>query len=254
MVEGLTEVEGFINNKSCIAHFYQGCNAQPVFRSDRLLALMAQENLTQSALARRVGVSNTAIWKLLNDPAQGSKHTHKIARELGTSAEYLMGETDDPKASGEIRFVPAVQYPPAETTDADHVEIDMIDFAYGMGGTFTDTDHIDVEKVGFSRRWLRQFTHSAPNQLFTTKGIGDSMAPTISDHDIVVVDKSDRVPEFADKVWAIVYGGMAMIKRLRQLPDGSMLISSDNQLVRDARATDGELHVVGRVVAVVRKL
>ncbi|WP_107719122.1 MULTISPECIES: S24 family peptidase [unclassified Novosphingobium] len=255
MVEALTKVAGACNNKSCVADFYQSCNARTVFRSDRLLALMAQENLSQSALARRVGVSSTAIWKLLNDPAQGSKHTHKIARELGTSPEYLMGETDDPKASGEIRFVPAVQEAPAEApSDPDHVEIDLIDFAYGMGGTFTDTDHIDVEKVGFSRRWLRQFTHSAPNQLFTTKGIGDSMAPTISDHDIVVVDKSDRVPEFADKVWAIVYGGMAMIKRLRQLPDGSMLISSDNQLVRDARATDGELHVVGRVVAVVRKL
>lgn len=218
---------------------------------------MAAHDVSQSELARRVGVSPTTIWKLLNEPAQGSKHTHRIARELGTTSEYLMDETEVADGGEKPPLTSIVSEPPATVVvepDPDQVEIDLIDFAYGMGGTFTDTDHVDVEKVGFSRRWLRQFTQSAPSQLFTTKGIGDSMAPTISDHDIVVVDKSERVPEFGDKIWAIVYGGMAMIKRLRQLPDGSMQISSDNQLVRDARATDGELFIVGRVVAVVRKL
>jgi len=226
-----------------------------ILRPERVTERRVAAGMSQSELARRVGIGQSSANRLEAGVTRNPRHIIQLAKVLGTTPEYLTGETDDPQLSGEIRFVPAVQEPPVETSaDADHVEIDMIDFAYGMGGTFTDTDHVDTEKVGFSRRWLRQFTHSAPNQLFTTKGIGDSMAPTISDHDIVVVDKSDRAPEFADKVWAIVYGGMAMIKRLRQLPDGSMLISSDNQLVRDARATDGELHVVGRVVAVVRKL
>jgi phage repressor protein C with HTH and peptisase S24 domain len=130
----------------------------------------------------------------------------------------------------------------------------MIDLAFGMGATFADQAYIEAEKVGFSRKWLRQFTHAAPSQLFTTKGIGDSMMPTISDHDIVVVDRTDQRPQFGDKIWAIIFGGMAMIKRLRKLPDGSMQISSDNQLVRDAHAIDGELQIIGRVVAVVRKL
>jgi len=226
-----------------------------ILRPERVTERRVAAGMSQSELARRVGIGQSSANRLEAGSTRNPRHIIQLAKVLGTTPEYLTGETDDPQPSGEIRFVPAVPDQSAEAaTDADHVEIDMIDFAYGMGGTFTDTDHVDTEKVGFSRRWLRQFTHSAPNQLFTTKGIGDSMAPTISDHDIVVVDKSDRVPEFADKVWAIIYGGMAMIKRLRQLPDGSMLISSDNQLVRDARATDGELHVVGRVVAVVRKL
>jgi len=236
--------------------------------------------MSQAELAEDVGATQGAISQILTGATRNSRLMPKIAQELAVNLNWLIGATDEKIDMLDVHENPvsedllaaikagraenilvnpgqlsqASEVPSKAEADADHVEIDMIDFAYGMGGTFTDTDHIDVEKVGFSRRWLRQFTHSAPNQLFTTKGIGDSMAPTISDHDIVVVDKSDRVPEFADKVWAIVYGGMAMIKRLRQLPDGSMLISSDNQLVRDARATDGELHVVGRVVAVVRKL
>jgi transcriptional regulator with XRE-family HTH domain len=138
MVEYLTQVEGLINNKSCIANFYQGCNAQPVFRSDRLLALMAKEKLSQSALARRVGVSNTAIWKLLNDPAQGSKHTHRIARELGTSPEFLMGETDNPEPNGDITVAaPSSQPVPVNT---DLVEIAEFNLAYGLGGP-TSTIH-----------------------------------------------------------------------------------------------------------------
>jgi len=226
-----------------------------VFRGDRLAELLKAQGISQSHLARLVGVSQATIWKLLKEPSQGSKHTHRIARELGTSPAYLMGETDDPASSGEVTLVAAVPDNMLSVeAAADHVEIDMIDLAFGMGGTFIDTDHINIEKVGFSRKWLRQFTHSAPSQLFTTKGIGDSMQPTISDHDIVVVDRSDRRPEFADKIWAIVFGGVGMIKRLRPMPDGSVLISSDNQLVRDARAVDGELHIIGRVVAIVRKV
>jgi phage repressor protein C with HTH and peptisase S24 domain len=133
----------------------------------------------------------------------------------------------------------------------DQVEIDMIDLVSAWSN-FRRSGLHRGGKVGFSRKWLRQFTH-APSQLFD-QGIGDSDDATILDHDIVVVDRTDQRPQFGDKIWAIIFGGMAMIKRLRKLPDGSMQISSDNQLVRDAHAIDGELQIIGRVVAVVRKL
>ncbi|WIA56523.1 S24 family peptidase [Sphingobium sp. WTD-1] len=250
MVDVLTKVAGRSNKKSCIADFYQGCNGQPVFRSDRLAALMADKSLSQSELARRVGISSTAIWKLMNEPAQGSKHTHKIARELDTTAEYLMGETDDAGMSRQL--VAAVQ--PTVEIDPDLVEIDSIDLKYGMGGTFLDTDHIEVEKVKFSRSWISQFTKSPPHMLCSTKGVGDSMMPTIHDQDVVIIDRSQTRPEMGDKIWAIVYSGWGMIKRLRAQPDGTIRISSDNQLIRDDFATDGDLFIVGRVVAVVKSV
>ena len=57
---------------------------------------MAKRSLSQSELARRVGVSQATIYKLTTGETYGSKSLHRIARELGTTPAYLTGETDDP--------------------------------------------------------------------------------------------------------------------------------------------------------------
>jgi len=45
-----------------------------------------------------------------------------------------------------------------------------------------------------------------------------------------------------------------MIKRLRPMPDGTVRIMSDNPQVSDEIATDGDLTIIGRVVAIVRSV
>lgn len=67
-----------------------------MFESGRLRHLLTAREISQSELARRVGVTQATIYKLLSGETQGSKHLHKIAHELGTTPAYLMGETDDP--------------------------------------------------------------------------------------------------------------------------------------------------------------
>jgi transcriptional regulator with XRE-family HTH domain len=57
---------------------------------------MEAVGLGQTELARRVGVSQPTIFKLLNNQRYSSTHLHKIARELRTTVAYLTGETDDP--------------------------------------------------------------------------------------------------------------------------------------------------------------
>ncbi len=56
---------------------------------------MELRGISQSKLARLVGVSQTTIAKLVLSKGYGSKHLHRIARELGTTPAYLEGETDD---------------------------------------------------------------------------------------------------------------------------------------------------------------
>jgi phage repressor protein C with HTH and peptisase S24 domain len=220
----------------------------------RLKERMENQDVSQAELARRVGVSQQTIGKLVSGSSQSSAYLHKIARALKTTAEYLDGETDEPS-------LPAAATPTGTTDlssmdEEDDVLIDMIDLAYGMGGAFLDSDQVEVERVKFSRSWLRQFTNTLPRHLVSTRGIGDSMMPTIHDRDVVIIDKSQtRVDlNMGEKIWACVYGGVGMIKRLRPMPDGTVKISSDNLVIRDEVAADGDLFIVGRVIAVVRSV
>lgn len=72
------------------------CSYRSVLNAVRLKQMMDAKPLSQSALARRIGVSQQAISRLLKGEVRGSKHLHRIARELGTTPAYLTGETDDP--------------------------------------------------------------------------------------------------------------------------------------------------------------
>ena len=224
-----------------------------MFRDDRLRALLKERNLSQSELARRVGISQTAVYKLVSGQSQGSKYIHRIAQELAVSPAFLMGESDDPSPSSLAAPVPGFRGFEAEIRPGT-VELHEIDLAYGMGGTYLDDVPVTTATMQFSLDWLRRFTRAAPENLFFAHGIGDSMEPTINDRDIVLIDRSQDRPRMGDQIWAIAFGGVGMIKRLRPRPDGSVAILSDNPSVPEDRAVDDEMHVIGRVVAVVRKI
>lgn len=67
-----------------------------MFSAERFRSLLAERGISQSELARRVGISQTAVNKLATGGAYGTKHIHLIARTLRTSPSFLLGETDDP--------------------------------------------------------------------------------------------------------------------------------------------------------------
>jgi phage repressor protein C with HTH and peptisase S24 domain len=220
---------------------------------DRILERLTLLKMSQADLARRVGITQPSINHLIKKGAGGSAHLHKIARELSTTPEYLTGEADSPdipEGFEDRRSAFHGSEPQAGRTDI--VEIEEIDVQLGLGGTYLDGP-VKAVKVAFSRSWLRHFTDSAPEHLFSATGIGDSMHPTILDNDLVLVDRSDTTPKFGDKIFACAYGQVGMVKRLRPMPDGGIKILSDNQSVPPETAYDDELHIIGRVVAIVRK-
>jgi transcriptional regulator with XRE-family HTH domain len=63
---------------------------------ERVKGRMEELGLSQAELARRVGVAQPTISQLIHRSKKGSTHLHRIARELGTTPAYLMGDTDDP--------------------------------------------------------------------------------------------------------------------------------------------------------------
>jgi len=219
---------------------------------ERLKECIERARTTQSALAKAIGVSPQAISKMVVGGTAETPKIYKIARVLGTTPEYLTRESDE---HGQNRLADRQLGYRAKEPDRrnDIVEIDEINVTFGMGGAFHD-DALEVEKLPISRRLLARYTKSAPEKIFSAIGIGDSMYPTIHDRDLVFVDRSQNTIRMKDQIWALAQGEVGMIKRVRPMPDGSLKLLSDNPNVPDDDAFDGEVHVIGRVVAVLKSL
>lgn len=63
---------------------------------ERILTRLTLLGKSQSWLARQVGLTQPTINALVRGTSQSSVHLHKIARTLGTTVDYLTGDTDDP--------------------------------------------------------------------------------------------------------------------------------------------------------------
>ncbi|WP_160773479.1 XRE family transcriptional regulator [Alteraurantiacibacter buctensis] len=226
---------------------------EPMTLGDRISALLQLRGKSQAALARAIGVSPQAVSKMVLGGTTETTKVNKIAQFLETTPEYLMGETDDssPTSSLSDKQVPFRHAEPHPSSDV--VEIDYVEIGFGMGGGFIEESG-EVEKRSFSRAWLREFTDAPPELLAWAKGDGDSMEPTIRDGEVVLIDRRFTQPGPNDQIWAITVGDFGMIKRLRARPDGAVEIHSDNPLVQMQTAVDGELHVIGRVRAVIRRV
>lgn len=228
------------------SHLYR---TAAVTLAKRLDARMKKRGYTQASLARAVKVSQPTIFAILNGDTKRPKDLRKIALELETSEAWLLGETDDPEEGA------------LGVTDRDTLAeklglslIPELELGYSMGGG----NYLEVyEHKGFrafDREWLRSISRGELGALFVARGEGDSMEPTLKDGDIVLIDTSQKDIRQQDRIWALSYGELGMIKRVRRLPGGSYELMSDNATVKPVTANDGEMHVVGRVIWIGRRI
>lgn len=222
------------------------------FRNDRLKMLREGLGLSQSELARRAMSTQQTVNRLESGGTDNPRNLLALARALQTSAAYLMGETDDSSPDGffDLAAVPSASPP----RDDRIIEIPVIDLAYGMGGTFLEDFDPTARSEPFPLSFIRRYTKAQAESLVIADGLGDSMAPTIGSNDQMLIDRSFDTIRVADQIWAFSFGGVGMVKRLRPRPDGSVAILSDNPAVPEDRAVDDELFLIGRVVAIVRKV
>jgi len=205
-------------------------------------------NLSQDALGELVGMSGAMVGKLERGESANTAKVFDLSRALQTSPGYLMDETDDP-TEGAL----PVPTPELLSEQLDLVSIPQIDARYSMGGGAVIDDNVKTDPMMFSRAWIRQFTDSPIHELFWIEGDGDSMMPTIGPRDILLGDRSQNHPLKSDQIWAITQYGHGMIKRLRATAEGYTILS-DNPSVPPDKATDGSMHVIGRIIAVVRRV
>ena len=225
---------------------------------ERLVAAMSLRGMSQSALARAAGISSSMVNKLVNGGARESAHIYAIAKALRCSPEYLSGDSAEiDRADTSDSHVPFGAFPvqSIDSVAAEHglMPIRQIDLAFGMGATYLDVP-VEEETMLFPTQWVRQYTKAPASKLFFAQGVGDSMQPTLAPNDTLIIDCSIERLTMADQIWALSYCGLGMVKRLRPTKDGGIRIMSDNPHIPEEIAFDGELQLIGRVVAVTRKI
>jgi len=201
-----------------------------------------------AAVAKRAGVAVSTV----NRPFNGSA-TNRLGRSVLEKLQQAF--PDFPGWAAERLAGRRLSFQSAPQNDG-LVDVAGIDLNFGLGAAFMDQEIVEhqAERLQFPAAWLRQITPTSAEHLYWTTGVGNSMEPAIGDGDVILIDRSKVGSSFGDLYWAIAYGQTGMIKRLRPMPDGSVKILSDNQSVPPEIAYDGELHIFGRVVAVVRRL
>lgn len=204
----------------------------------RLEAHVHASGETEAQFARRIGSSEALFKNLRKGSFPTVERLHAIL--------YALGETLTIGAS-----IPPV------AADGMLVNIPLHAAELAAGSGFVNGSENVVDYLAFKTDWLRRMG-IAPQNAVLARVKGASMAPTISDRDLVLIDtarreirprprnyKSTRPP-----VFALMVGEEARIKRVSYVDTNLVALLSDNQeFSPEFKGTHDpdELRIIGRV-------
>lgn len=135
--------------------------------------------------------------------------------------------------------------------ESSYIPIFNATASMGLGRDLPEIEY-QVGAMQLSHAWLRQHLNiSNTNNLAVISADGDSMAPTFSSGDLLLIDRQvDQIK--TDAIYALAMDDQLYVKRLaRDIGDGSVNIISDNPAYGTQRITREraeQLRVIGRVV------
>lgn len=108
----------------------------------------------------------------------------------------------------------------------------------------------------FDPRWLKSLTGSSASRLSVIRVEGDSMAPTLSAGDDILVDLGDAAARLRDGIYVLRVDGALLVKRLAIHPVGRRVtVQSDNPAYGDIPDCGlDEIECIGRVIWAGRKI
>lgn len=162
----------------------------------------------------------------------------KLANYFGVDEALLGGRASEPK--------------PAEGL----VAIPRYDVRAAAGaGAFAEGEQ-PVARLGFEPGFLRRLCAADPRHLSIIRVEGDSMFPTLSNADDIMVDRSPEGRRVHDGIYVLRRDDTLMVKRVAVHPGSRRLtISSDNSSYPSWQDCDpSEVDVIGRVVWAGRRI
>lgn len=211
---------------------------------DILLRVMTENGVSQSELARRLGVESQAVnqWIKGKTTPRGDR-LNGVAAALGVSVLELLGvqQSFDPNTPGEFDRASVVV-----------AEIDVRAQA-GAGADDAPLDgngaHVQLDRWSLPVDYLRSHVAS-PSAVRIIRIVGDSMEPSYVAGDRVLVDTSHRAPS-PPGVY-VVWDGFGLVLKHVEVIAGRQppvaRLSSDNPAYAPYETLVSDLQVQGRVV------
>jgi phage repressor protein C with HTH and peptisase S24 domain len=191
-------------------------------------------------LARAIGVSDNAIYKWLSGRGQ-------------PSVANLVALADAAKVSLEWLATGRETSPAKRPTHHRNGEPDG--FAYmgrydakALGPTAeTLRSKQIVDYLAFKKEWVQAQLNTDPRNLLLIEAVGDSMAPTLKNSDLLLVDLGE--PRFRhDGIYVLRSDDELVVKRLQRRPDGTLKIINDNPAYESSVVEDNSVYIIGRVI------
>ncbi len=173
---------------------------------------LAMRGESQRVFAKRAGISEGTLRNVLSGGNPNIETLLRISNAAGMNLTILMGDNND--------------LSDADQEEAGYCHIPLYDVQASAGhGSYIDDEKV-IDSLAFKKSWINA-NFSSPESLALISVTGDSMEPTLSDGDVVLVDLSDKQLD-KDGVFAIQMDGNCYIKRLQLLPAGKLNVISDN--------------------------
>lgn len=161
----------------------------------------------------------------------------KYAKILGVNWRYLDEGIEEPETPDDLKFINAYD----------------VQAAAGAG-KFTAEENVKY-KLSFRTEWLKKITSAPADKLALIDVEGDSMEPTLSSCDTVLIDLT-QTNHRKDGVYYILYDGYGLIKRIQYNPqEKTVRLISDNAQYTPIDVSDlSAFKIIGRALWVGRKL
>ena len=203
-------------------------------------------------LADFVGSSTESVAGVKKRGKFNLEWARKIASEFGSFTDYIM-DGIGPIKRGETSYPLAEGLKTADITGElgeGFVQIPRYEVAASAGGGAMIHSEQIVDHLSFRADWVRNALGVPVSSLALINVTGDSMEPTLSEGDLILIDMSFQGVK-DNAVYVLSLNGALLVKRIQHKLDGSVIVKSDNTIYEPERigseAVDS-LNVIGRVV------
>lgn len=192
--------------------------------------LRQKRKMSVSELARKVGMSKSAISMYLNGKRQFPlNHAHKFAKAVGTTTDDLLGID----LSG-------------VTTVTRLVKIPLLG-AIACGDPILAEDNID--------RYLSEPAEYLPTgKLFYLQAKGESMEPTIKDGSLVLIRQQPDVEDGEIAAVLFTEDNEATLKRIKRAGQTVILMPDNRDFEAIVATDDNPVRILGKAVRVTTDL